>query len=399
MGRYAEDIDAVDEFADEEQAETTQSGHPLLYYRSKAGALHQWRVWVEGDTIYTEYGQVGGKQQRTPGKKCIAKNVGRSNETTPEDQAEQEAAALWLHKKDRKYSEDPAEAQQLVRLPMLAHRMPDPKKKPRLFAKKVRFPIDIQPKLDGVRCRAYWEDGVVKLMSCEGKQYAVPHVAQAVADILPKGDELDGELYVHGLHYDDIISLVKRNRPESKAVSLWAYDMPIIGGREDLPWSERCDALFDILWNQRDDFPVVVTETRRIKDPDVIMVNHDAWVAQGFEGLMIRNLDSLYRWGFRSHDLLKVKVFDDDEFEVVGCVEGEGKYRGCAVFICKVGGKEFRVSPKCSMRRRAEYWNKRDQFIGEYLTVQFQGYTSKGLPRFPVGKCFRADEDLPKRKR
>ena len=78
---------------------------PILYHKGKGGALVQWRIWTRGDTIFTEHGQVGGKLQLTPGIKCESKNVGRSNETTPEEQANSEAKAMWIFKVERKYSE------------------------------------------------------------------------------------------------------------------------------------------------------------------------------------------------------------------------------------------------------------------------------------------------------
>ena len=132
---------------------------PTLYHKGKGGAMYQWTIWTDGDTIYTEHGQVGGSLMRTPGIVCVSKNVGRANETTPKQQAEAEAKAMWIYKVERKYSETQADAEEEVFLPMLAH---DYKKKK---GKGITFPCDVQPKLDGVRAMAFWEGDRVVLPS------------------------------------------------------------------------------------------------------------------------------------------------------------------------------------------------------------------------------------------
>src|SRR5271169_5286546 len=94
---------------------------PILYHKGKGGSLVQWNIWVEGHTIFTKHGQVGGKLQITPGIICESKNVGRSNETTPSEQAFSEAKAMWTYKVERKYSETKEDAGKEVFFPMLAH--------------------------------------------------------------------------------------------------------------------------------------------------------------------------------------------------------------------------------------------------------------------------------------
>jgi ATP dependent DNA ligase domain/DNA ligase OB-like domain len=133
---------------------------PTLFHKGKGGALVQWSIWTEGDTIFTKHGQVGGKMQLSP-KKAIAKNVGRSNETTAEEQAILEAKSMWTFKVERKYSETKEDAQEEVFLPMLAG---DFKKRK---GKEIYYPVDVQPKLDG--CLEYntqidFEDGTSKFL-------------------------------------------------------------------------------------------------------------------------------------------------------------------------------------------------------------------------------------------
>src|SRR5579862_6498789 len=178
-----------------------------LYHKGKNGELRVWRVWTEGANICTEHGLVDGQLQVSR-KRAEAKNVGRSNETSPEAQAWIEAQAMWKHKLERKYSLTPEEARMPLMLPMLAHTF-DPKKHDET-CKWLG-----QPKLDGVRCIARWEGDTVTLMSRQGKPYNLPHISEALRDLLPVDGVFDGELYVHGKPLQETISLVKKLKPES----------------------------------------------------------------------------------------------------------------------------------------------------------------------------------------
>ena len=142
---------------------TTLYMHETLYHKSKTDAIVQWDIWTEGAVICTKYGQIGGKMQ-TARKTATPKNVGRANATTAEEQAILEAKAMHKKRLDAKYSLTIEDAKKEVFLPMLAGSF-DKRKD------KVVYPVDVQPKLDGVRCLAYWDGDSVKLMSRGGKQW------------------------------------------------------------------------------------------------------------------------------------------------------------------------------------------------------------------------------------
>ena len=64
---------------------------PTLYKRNANGSIQQWTLYVTGSAITTAYGQVGGRIQMTTDVITEGKNLGRSNATTPEQQAQLEA--------------------------------------------------------------------------------------------------------------------------------------------------------------------------------------------------------------------------------------------------------------------------------------------------------------------
>ena len=76
----------------------TATNLPTLYSLNSNGSVQQWTISVKNNLITKEYGQVGGKIQTTSDFVKKGKNIGRSNETTPDDQALLEAKAQWEKK-------------------------------------------------------------------------------------------------------------------------------------------------------------------------------------------------------------------------------------------------------------------------------------------------------------
>jgi DNA ligase-1 len=266
-----------------------------------------------------------------------------------------------------------------------------------------------QPKLDGVRCVARWEDNKVVLYSRSGKVYDVKHISDELEKFMGKEDIFDGELYIHGLPLQTQISLVKRPQEASTQIKYWVYDMPVVNGDENLPFSARQEALsriFDDYHNKtyladmnfeqimawdpigEDSVYVVETPTYWCDDVDFYL---KSFLKDGYEGMMLRLPNSEYLWGYRSNDLLKVKEFQDSEFEIVDVVEGEGKMLGHGIFVCKNDLSEatFKATPKMTMEERAEIFQNKETYIGKLVTVKYFDRTEDQIPRFPVALAVR----------
>ena len=367
---------------------TQTQQYPTLYHTGKTGAVVQWNIWTEGADIVTEWGQIGGQMQ-TARKTAIGKNIGKSNETTPEEQAILEATAMHKKKTDLKYSLSIEEAKKEVFLPMLATSF-----EKRLD--KVEYPMDVQPKLDGCRCMAFWEGDSVRLMSRGGKYWECSeHIAKELETVLPKECVLDGELYVHGATFQEITKLVKKSRKESVTVQYHVYDVPRWKG-ETGDWTERFDVLSEELWNLLKNCKSVVTvPTYEANNEDEVYKLQSEFLEDGYEGAIVRAMDGEYRFGYRSNKLLKVKNFTDEEYEIVDFTTGVGKFEGSIVWICKTDdGHEFKVVPQGTMEERQEAYETASNHVGEMLKVKFFELTDDGIPRFPVGLGIRLPEDM-----
>jgi DNA ligase-1 len=254
-------------------------------------------------------------------------------------------------------------------------------------AKKLKFPVSVQAKFDGVRCLVYRVDGKVVLQSRRGDFYNVAHIQAELETMLPEGEMWDGELYIHGTSLQTITSLVRRPQPESKALQYHVYDIPSEPG----DWNSRWNKLTHYGEGESVKFvdsPIAYSEA------DVLSLQKDM-VADGFEGAIVRTSTGKYRFGARSQDLLKVKSFRTDEFTLVGWKIGKGRFETVPVFRCITAeGKEFDVAPKGTAHERAKMLAEADSLIGEKLTVRFFDFTDDGLPHFPVGIAIRYPEDL-----
>jgi DNA ligase-1 len=159
-------------------------------------------------------------------------------------------------------------------------------------------------------------------------------------------------------------------------------------------------------FNQRLSFldqllPKDVKHLRRV--PTAILNNraeidaqHDDYVSQGYEGLMIRIGNTPYEEGHRSDQLLKFKRWRESEFKVIDLKEGRGRLQGCAICVCEIilpSGEKAEFSAKMegeSTHLRAA-WENPELWIGKMMTVKYQGLTKTGKPRFPTGLRLRED--------
>jgi len=366
---------------------------PELYHLGKNGALYSWKIWVEGDTIYSDTGQVNGKRVLSV-KKATPKNTGKANATTASEQALKEARAMHKHKVTRKYSLSPSEAQEEEIQPMLAQDFEKRKNK------NVVYPCDFQPKLDGARALARWDGDKVILTSRGAREWLVPqHINRELEKFLPKDCILDGELYIHGEDFQDLMSWTKRNQPDTAKLEYHVYDMPMVNGEDSLSWTERFAALSDFYTNNFNKFDKVkLVPTYTCTSEQGVYDAHNDAVAQGYEGGIVRLWEGQYTYGYRSYDLLKVKAFQDGEFKVIGVKTGKGKFEKAAIWVCVDSrGEEFDVTPKCTQSEKERYLLEADKYIGKMLTVEFNGFTDdRKVPRFGRGKGFRLEEDLPK---
>jgi DNA ligase-1 len=204
---------------------------------------------------------------------------------------------------------------------------------------------------------------------------------------------LDGELYVHGEEFQELIHLIKRDEPhpDSKKIEYHIYDM-IDLDKDKLSFSERTVRI-KTLAEKAGALNKVVLVTTNVINNETAMKKAQDWAEKnGYEGIMLRNCGAPYKIGHRSHDLLKVKQFQDAEFKIVGAYENKGKQEGqCTIECVTDEGTKFGVKPEGTDEQRRWYWKHKDEIIGKKLTVRFFSWTTSEhpVPRFPIGVSIR----------
>lgn len=366
--------------------------HPRLFKLTSKGKPQFWDIATEGNVIVTRWGQLDGKVQETRDVIAEGKNLGKTNETTPAEQADAEALAQWEKKLKKGYVKTLASAEAGERDavitggidPMLAHS----------FAKsgdKIKYPAYSQPKFDGHRCIATVSGGKVSLWSRTRKPItSMVHIQKALEDLcLVDGVVFDGELYRHDYrnNFEALTSFIRdtKAKPGAEVVQYHIYDSAC-----DRDQASRTNTLEMVFIDVPDGSPLVRVQTDLVENEEELMARFEEYVALGYEGAMVRNLYAKYE-NKRSYNLQKVKEFLDSEFKVIGVEEGRGKLAGHGIFVCQAEGGEFRAKMMGDIASLKQYWEKPELAVGRQLTVKYQGLTKLGIPRFPVAVRFRDD--------
>lgn len=359
---------------------------PLLYVKTASGAINYWQIWTSGPLVCTRWGKLGTDKELSDSYQAEGKNIGRSNETTPDEQAELEAQSKYDKQLRLKYVTSIEEATSNVNIkPMRAYVLDEKRQK------KLKWPVTVQPKYNGVRCMAYnLPDGSVRLMSRGGKDYTMPHVQEDLRGKIPSGWCLDGELYVHRTSLQTIRHYIETPSEKSVWVNLVCYDMTTLPPT-DLPWASRHTELANWFVGNS---PVHASHSpfNYAHNMEQVEQLHAYWTNEGFEGVMLREHHGPYKLAAKSVHLLKYKKFQDAEFKVVGWGLGRD---GVIIYTCvQEEGKTFEVRPEGNDAERAALLQTADQDIGRLLTVRFQERSDENIPLIVTGVGFRPPEDM-----
>jgi ATP-dependent DNA ligase len=371
---------------------------PALYGIEKNGKKKVWLASIHSDELMAwadiEYGYVDGKKQLSRREYIVGKNIGKKNETTFLEQCKTETMRKWLDKKEKEQytimlTETTSTASKVF--PMLAHTYePDSTKKKK---NDIVFPCFVQPKLDGLRCIVYQREGKILYQSRNGMYYeTMDYLSEVLRCIFDKYPDivLDGELYTKDYPFEEMAGMIRKKRgkmdqEKMKLVKYHIYDVV----DEAMDFEKRIEFLSNVVLEAGSDHLVLVP-TVLCDDKDKFREMFGRWVEEGYEGIMLRNKKGMYRVNYRSYDLQKYKEFKEDEYEIVGYREGEGRDEGTVLWMCITPeGRQFSVRPRGSMELRRELYQQGDKYVGKKLTVIYQELSEMKVPRFPVGKDVR----------
>ena len=417
-------------------------------------SLRIWKVWVEENESFKSYGLVSGKKIVT-NRKFGGKNIGKSNETTPEEQAILEANRDWIKQLDKGYkpSTDDTEGMKLYQSAtrikkteggvnrkaseslgktQVTSKVPSKTKnlavheafqeiRPMLCGKYeetsscfkyITFPCTVQPKLDGQRALARLVNGKVVLTTRTGKQYPwFEDMRRELKSLLEKLEDdtiLDGEIYAERIVVDgkpapDVarFSLIQgscglsRSNPSEVESQLEFHLFDVFTfATLDTPWLKRMDIIKKISALLSKTSRIRVVRNVSCKTREDVMRLHNEIFSLGYEGIILRANTGIYKPGKRSLEIRKYKNFDDSEFEIIGYELDNGVSSHYFVWEMQTPNGTFTAPQNGTQEQNKQRWKERKTFIGKYATVKYQGFTEYGLPRFPKVLGVRDDIDF-----
>ena len=404
------------------------SDFKTLISKDSKGKIRVVEIFYEGDettriyTIYRYTGQFEGKLTTQP---KIIVDKGKATRNIHE-QVELQFNALVKGYKDKGYIEleneiDNYNSEELYQLlgesptgsngvvkPMLA-KQADKVTKTTIFNK-----IWIASrKIDGLRCIIYLgDDGKLHTSSRGATNYdsamfeILTHPALIKLFKNNKGLMLDGECYHHGYTLQQINSIARTQKvaKDLEVLQFYWYDIVDLNN----PFKSRLAKMKSIAeelkeygaeigWDpdrifKENELRIQFVPQIEVSGWDNMMKLHNEYVSEGWEGLVIRDPERPYKPNGRTNDMIKIKVYKDDCFKVVG---KEAGLRGSEdmVFIMEMpDGRTFKAKPFGDREQKEEYWINFDKkYKGHIGECKFFYYSDDGIPLQPAFKAFRDD--------
>ena len=360
-----------------------------LFTIDSCNNIRIWYMEVDGENYRTVSGLQNGEQVVSEWSKAEAKNIGRSNATTAEEQAVKEVESRYKKQLKTGYFEKVEEVNNFQYVePMLAKSFEDYRHSIDLSNKKWWLNI----KYNGIRMIAT-KDG---LYTRKGEKFvSVPHIEESLKPFFEKYPNavLDGECF--NLEYrqqlNEIVKLARKTKHitaldlkrSRELIKYYVYDGYNFENNlnEEAPYHQRK------AWIDKNvtkyEFIESVPEWI-IDSQETLNQEYASFVASGHEGGILRFSEMSYEHK-RSKNLLKIKPVDDDEFIIEEIKEGSGNWSGKAKIISlrSIDSKLYFDSTfKGTMEEAKKFLEEKNQWIGKKVTIFFNGLTGLGVPQY-----------------
>jgi DNA ligase-1 len=299
---------------------------------------------------------------------------------------------------------------------------------------KLRFPLGMQPKIDGVR--GWYPDN--KLLARSNKEFGNRYTQRFFSD--PIYRYIDGEFAAERETHPDLCRITSSATRtfDGEPWLMWhAFDYlhPDVVGLE---YEQRHALLVkhvDQLW-QRGEEHLRVVPMVIVHNLEQYLAQKEIWLKMGYEGVIVRDLKGKYKFGrstVKQMGLLRGKDFIDFEFVATRITEGRENLNEATINergrtersthqenmvpngmvgniignVCKdvkdpqtkkvllTKGQEVTVSPgEMDHDMRRHYFLNQHLIIGQINKAKFFPKGHKDKPRFPIWQSLRSAEDM-----
>lgn len=276
---------------------------------------------------------------------------------------------------------------------------------------KLKFPMFVSTKLDGIRCLVI--DSVVYSRSL--KPIRNKYVQKLFGK--PEYNGMDGELVVGDVYAKDVFQKTTSGVMSSEGepdVKFYVFD---ICNRPEETFTARRFILHNKLKDA--DNRVVMLDQHYVETLYDLQQYLEDERIKGGEGLICRNPDGKYKYGRstpKEQLSVKLKFFEQDEFEVIGfeermhntneattnelgyterssCKENLIPMNTLGSLVLKYDATEFRCGTGFSDVQRKEIWENKEDYLGKLASIRYMSVGSKDLPRVPSFQGWRDIDD------
>lgn len=199
--------------------------------------------------------------------------------------------------------------------------------------------------------------------------------------MIEEGACLDGELYIPGYKVNDINSFVKNEKlPQHLLLQYWCYDIAIDNMSYEARRKFKIDNISRLCYTFDTYEQHLNNKSKLILLPDINISNiddatrfRDKFIGLGFEGLIIRDVNSAYQFGARNLAMLKYKRVDDAKFKIVDVIP-----EGIRTTLCKLVLKNdineelFECTLNFDHSRQEYILKNKEKYIGKYAFVEYR---------------------------
>lgn len=261
---------------------------------------------------------------------------------------------------------------------------------------KLKYPVIVEPKLDGVRCLAHLDEDKISFYSRDLKPFVNFEELEQdlIKNFLWAGEVvLDGEVVAKSGKFDDTISRARSHRGVNTHIEYEYHIFDILHGRFDTLYmrKEYLGMFESSIYFKIAPFVAVDTEQE-------LLDCHKAYCDAGYEGTMIKNPYAIYHHG-RNQDWKKLKPFHTADLTITNITEGKGKASGMMGRI-EVQGfigdsddvyVKTEVGTGFSDELRKDMFDNKNKYLGKVAEIQYQEITKDNSLRFPSFKRMRTD--------
>jgi hypothetical protein len=267
----------------------------------------------------------------------------------------------------------------------------------------VKYPVRVEAKLDGLRLIAVKNHGDVSLFTRSGTPIeTLPKIVRAIKDLKEDNIVLDGE--VMGEDWNESASVVMSSKSKKDDSTMRYHVFDIV---DFTAWQQQVSKThyrarltdLQLTIGDTEGTPFRYVKSTTANDETELRQFYNECLTEGYEGVMLKRLDTPYQWK-RTDAILKMKPVATEEGVIVGWhlspekTKRAGQFGGFHVLtkngvVTKVGGGYTDVQKK---QIQAE---GPDTYIGRIAEVEHQPpFTNDGKLRFPVFSRFRDPSDV-----